>query len=172
MFKSALVQSGQFRVVERSRLHEGVMREKQLNAQGLSSGPSGQQQLREARYLFEGAVTVANASQRQHSGAITIGGLEIGGGRNEDMIAIDVRIVDVAEGDIVDSVTIRQTLGARNVHVAGVGNLIGQVLARKGGTAGSVPDVRLSSGSREGVDGALRAAMDAAVLELARRIQP
>jgi curli biogenesis system outer membrane secretion channel CsgG len=117
MFKTALVQSGQFRVVERSRINDGVIREKQLNAQGMSSGRSAQQPLRDARYLFEGAVTEANATENQRSGAINVGGLEIGGGSNQDTIAIDVRIVDVASGDIVDSITVRKALQSDNASV-------------------------------------------------------
>src|SRR5438876_11515219 len=73
MFKTALVQSGQFRVVERSRLNEGVLREKQLNAQGQTSGQLAQKQLREAPYLFEGTISEAAISTRQDQGVISIG---------------------------------------------------------------------------------------------------
>lgn len=38
--QSALVNIGQFRVAERARLNEGVMREKQINSAGLSDGKS------------------------------------------------------------------------------------------------------------------------------------
>ncbi|MGE5338548.1 MAG: CsgG/HfaB family protein, partial [Gemmatimonadota bacterium] len=57
MFKTALVQSGQFRVVERARLNEGVVREKQLQQGGYASGKAAQVQLRGAQYIFEGAVS-------------------------------------------------------------------------------------------------------------------
>lgn len=169
MFKTSLVQSGQFRVVERARINEGVVREKQMNAQGMSTGRSAQQPLRDARYLFEGAVTEANASEKQDSGAFGIGGLEIGGGRNKDTIAVDVRIVDVATGDVVDSITVKKTLKANSASVGGLGALIGNVLAHKGRSTPYVPDARASTSRREGVDEALRAAIDLAVLELSKR---
>jgi curli biogenesis system outer membrane secretion channel CsgG len=172
MLKTSLMQSGQFRVVERSRVNEGVIREKQLNSQGMSTGKSARQPLRDARYLFEGAVTEANASEKQSSGAINIAGLEFGGGTNTDTIAIDVRIVDVATGDIVDSITVKKTVKADNSYVGGFGALLGNVLAQKGRSATYVPDARANSSRREGVDSALRAAIDVAVLELARRFQP
>ena len=41
MFKTALVKTGRFRVVERARLNEGVVREKQLNAGGRADGQAG-----------------------------------------------------------------------------------------------------------------------------------
>lgn len=172
MFKTALVQSGQFRVVERARLNEGVLREKQMNAQGMTSGNGAQVLLREARYVFEAAVTEANASERQRSAAINIAGLEFGGGTNRDTIAIDVRIVDAANGDIVDSITVKKTLKADNSYVGGFGALLGNVLTQKRRNSAYVPDARADSKNREGVDSALRAAIDLAVLELAKRFQP
>lgn len=173
MFKTALVQSGRFRVVERARVNEGVLREKQLNAQGLSSGASAQQALREARYLFEGAVTEANAGENQRSSAITIAGLELGGGSNRDTISVDVRIVEVATGDVVDSITVRKAVNAGSASVSGIGNLIATVMSQRGRTPSAyTPDVRASDSRREGLDAALRAAIEHAVAELAKRFEP
>lgn len=173
MFKTALVQSGQFRVVERARMNEGVIREKQLNAQDMSSGRSAQQPLRDARYLFEGAVTEANAGENQRSGTLNVGGLELGGGTNTDTIAVDVRIVEVASGDVLDSITVKKSVQADSASVSGIGNLIATVMNRRGKTPSAyTPDARASSSRREGLDAALRAAIDHAVLELARRFQP
>ncbi|GMV60351.1 MAG: hypothetical protein AMXMBFR72_34410 [Betaproteobacteria bacterium] len=173
MFKTALVQSGQFRVVERARLNEGVLREKQLNAQGMSSGRSAQQPLRDARYLFEGAVTEANAGQNQRSGAINVAGMEVGGGGNADTIAVDVRIVEAATGDIVDSITVKKSVKADSASVSGIGNLIATVMSQRGRTPSVyTPDVRASNSRREGLEAALRAAIEHAVTELARRFEP
>jgi len=172
MFKTSLVQSGQFRVVERSRLNEGVIREKQLNAQGMSTGNSARKPLRDARYLFEGAVTEANSSETQRSGAINVAGMEVGGGSNTDTIAIDVRIVDAASGDIVDSITVRKALKSDSASVSGIGSLLTSVLSSRGRTPSVyTPDVRASQNRREGVDAALRAAIDHAVLELTKRFE-
>src|SRR5688572_7206484 len=150
MFKTALVQSGQFRVVERARLEQGVVKEKQLNAQGLSKGTSAQAPLREAQYIFEGAITEANPNQTQRGGAIAVAGAEIGGGSNKDVIGIDVRIVDVATGDLVDVVTVRKAIASDSVGMSGIGSLIATVRSAAGKAVSPfTPDVRVEQKRRE-----------------------
>ncbi len=168
-FKTALVQSGQFRVVERSRLNEGVIREKQLNASGLTSGKSGTEVLTAAKYIFEGAITEANAGETQRAGAIRIAGAEIGGSSNRDVIGIDVRVVDVGTSEVVGVVTVKKTVNSDSSNMSGLGNLIGAVLSRKGKNTAYVPDVQLQQQRKESLDSALRAAIDEAVIELSRR---
>lgn len=168
-FKTALVESGQFRVVERSRLNEGVAREGQLNSSGLTSGNSAREGLIAAKYIFEGAITEANAGEAQRSGAIRIGGAEIGGSSNRDVIGIDVRVVDVGTSEVVGVVTVKKAINSDSSNVSGLGNLIGSVLARSGKNPAYVPDVQLQQQRKESVDGALRAAIDEAVIELSRR---
>ena len=172
MFKTALVQSGQFRVVERSRLNEGAVREKQLQQGGFASGKAAQTQLRGAQYVFEGTLSEANQAELQRSGGVGVAGMQMGGGSSQDSIAIDVRIVDAASGDIVDAVTVRKTIRADEAGVAGVGNLIGTVLAQRGRSTPYTPDLQAQQRRAEGVDSALRAAIDEAVLQLAKRFEP
>lgn len=169
MFKTALVRSGQFRVVERARLNEGVGREKQLNAQRLSGGKSAELPLRAARYVFEGAITEATPSQTQRSAGVSIAGLEIGGGTNKDVISIDVRVVEVDTGDIIDVVTVRKSISSDTSSVSGIGNAIGTVLSRRGRDTTYVPDARVQQSRKESLDEALREAIDTAVVELAKR---
>lgn len=169
MFKTALVNSGQFRVVERARLNEGVIREKQLNASGLSGGKSAQDKLTEARYVFEGAITQANAGETQRGGAVGLAGAQVGHSTNRDVIGIDVRVVDVASGTIVAVVTVHKAIGSDTASVSGIGSLIGTVLAQQGRSTAYVPDVQLQQQRKQSVDVALRAAIDQAVIELAAR---
>ncbi len=170
MFKTALVQSGQFRVVERSRLNEGVIREKQLNASGLSTGKAGSEPLTGARYIFEGAITEANASQTQRSAGFSVAGMEVGGSSNKDVIGLDVRVVEVATGDVVDVVTVRKSVVSDTGGVSGIGAAIGNVMSRKGrGSGAYAPDVHLQQQRKESLDVALRSAIDQAVIELAGR---
>jgi curli biogenesis system outer membrane secretion channel CsgG len=169
MFKTALVHSGQFRVVERSRLNEGVIREKQLNAGGLSSGKSATEKLTGARYLFEGAITQANAGETQRSGAIGIAGAQIGGSTNRDVIGVDVRVVEVGSGDIVAAVTVQKAIAGDSTNVSGIGSLVGTLLARQGVSSTYVPDVQFQQQRKQSLDVALRAAIDQAVAELAQR---
>lgn len=172
MFKTALVQSGQFRVVERLRVAEGIAREKQLNAAGASTGASAQQRLRGAQYVFEGAVTGVNANEAQRGGGIGVAGMHVGSASNRDTIMIDVRIVDAANGDVVDAVTVRKSLKSDEASVSGVGSLVNTVLATKGRFLPYTPDVQARQQRAEGSDTALRAAIEEAVLQLARRFEP
>ncbi|MES2958698.1 MAG: CsgG/HfaB family protein [Pseudomonadota bacterium] len=169
MFKTALVNSGQFRVVERARLDEGVMREKQVNASGLSTGKSAKDKLVDAKYIFEGAITQANAGETQRTGAFGIAGAQFGGSTNRDVIGIDVRVVDVATGTIVAVVTVQRAIGSDSSSVSGIGSLIGTVLGQKGKSAAYVPDVQLQHQRKQSLDVALRGAIDQAVVELANR---
>jgi curli biogenesis system outer membrane secretion channel CsgG len=169
MFKTALVNSGQFRVVERARLNEGVLREKQINAAGLSGGKSAREKLTEAKYIFEGAITHANAGETQRSSAFGIAGAQVGNSTNRDVIGIDVRVVSVATGEIVGVVTVHKNIGSQSQSVSGLGNLLGTVLAQQGKSTAYVPDVQLQQQHKESLDTALRAAIDQAVSELANR---
>lgn len=171
MFKTALVQSGQFRVVERARLNEGVIREKQLNASGLSSGKSANEVLTGAKYIFEGAITEANAGETQRSGAIRIAGAEFGGSVNKDVLGIDVRVVDVASGEIVNVVTVRKSVVSDTTSVSGIGNLLSAVLSKKGRSSTYAPDIQMQQQRKESIDVALRAVIDQAVIELASSLQ-
>ena len=171
MFKTALVNSGQFRVVERSRLNEGVLREKQLNAGGLSAGKGAREPLTPARYIFEGAITEANASETQRAGTVRLAGAELGASGNKDVLAIDVRMVDAHSAEIVGVVTVRKAIGSQTKNLSGLGNLLGTVLASSGKSTAYVPDVQYQQQRKESLDGALRAAIDQAVIELAQRFQ-
>jgi len=171
MFKTALVNSGQFRVVERARLNQGVIPEKQLNASGLSSGRSARDKLLDAKYIFEGAITQANPGETQRSGGVGIAGAQIGSSTNRDVIGIDVRVVDVATGAIVAVVTVHKSIASDSSSVSGLGSLLGTVLAQQGKSTAYVPDVQYQQQRKQSLDVALRAAIDQAVIELANRFQ-
>jgi len=147
-----------------------VVREKQLNASGLSSGTSASEVLTGAKYIFEGSITEANASETQRSGAIRIAGAEFGGSTNKDILGIDVRVVDVASGEIVDVVTVHKSIASDSTSVSGIGNLIGTVLSMKGKSSSFAPDFQMQQQRKESLDAALRAAIDLAVVELAHRL--
>lgn len=179
MFRTALVRSGQFRVVERARLNETVVREKQLNASGLADGNSAEPQLRAAQYIFEGTISGANPSENQRSSTLSFAGVEVGSGRNRDVIVIDVSIIEVATGEILDVVTVKKSVVSSTSSVSGLGNAVGAMLASRGGRGGNgnanpasalIPDLKTQNQQKESLDDALRAAIDLAVAELARRI--
>ena len=158
MFVTALVRSGRFHVMERARVAEGVLKEKQL---GGDSVP-----LAGVRFLFEGTLSEANAGEDQHSSGLNIGGMEINGGRNRDAIAIDVRVVDAGSGEVLDVVTVHRTVTATSSGVSGVGNLLSSVAAARGHPLPIVPDVHVQDQHRESVDAAVRSAIEEAVAKL------
>ncbi len=181
MFRTALVKSGQFRVVERARLNEGVIREKQLNASGLTDGNAAEPQLRAAQYIFEGTISGANPSENQRSSSFSVAGMEIGGGKNRDVIVIDVSIIEVATGEVLDVVTVKKSVLSNTSSVSGIGNAVGALLAQRGRNGGGnnnasnaaalIPDVKLQNQQKESLDDALRSAIDLAVAELATRVR-
>ena len=169
-FKTALVQSGQFRVVERARLDRGVVREKQMNAAGQTTGSTSQQQLRGAEYIFEAEITELGSGTRTSSNGVNIGGLQIGGASNRDEFGIDVSIVDANTGDVVDAISVRKRLKGAARSVGGIGALINRVRAEKGkGGVAYSPEVQHQSTSKDNFDAVLREAIEEAVYELAKR---
>jgi len=170
IFTTALIESHQFRVVERNRLNQGIVPEKQMNGSGMTTGNAAQQQLRGARYIFEGTVTEANAGADQHQGGVSIGGLTLGGGKNKDTIAIDVRILDANTGDVLDSVSVSKVLSDTSVGVGGTAAFASTVASMSGRNANPMtPDVNYQSSHRESVDKALRACIETSVLALIKR---
>jgi curli biogenesis system outer membrane secretion channel CsgG len=93
MFVTALIKSGAFAVAERQRLNEGVMRERQLNASGVTSGTAATGQIAGARYIFEVVVSEANVGGKESASNMNIGGMTVSGGGTQDSIGMDVRIV-------------------------------------------------------------------------------
>jgi Uncharacterized protein involved in formation of curli polymers len=170
MFKTALVKSRQFRVVERAKLNRGVVIEKQMNAAGQTTGSAAQAQLRGAQYLFQVEITEVAAGTATDSGGINIAGLQLGGAKNRDQIGIDVSVIDAANGDVVDAVNVRKDLGSSASSVSGVGSLVNTVLANKGKTPSPyTPEVKYQNTRKESLDAAMREAMEEAVRVLAER---
>lgn len=170
MFKTALVKSGQFRVVERAKLNRAITLEKQMNAAGQTSGNVSQSQLRGADYLFQVEITEINAGAATRSTGFNIGGLQIGSAGNHDQVGLDVSIIDAANGDVLDAVNVRKDIGSGATSVSGVGALANTVLAQKGKVASPyTPEINHQSTRKGSLDTALREAMEEAVHILARR---
>lgn len=169
MFVTALIKSGAFAVAERQRLNEGLMRERQLNNSGISAGPAAGQ-VAAARYVFEVVVSEANRGANESSQSINIGGMTVGGGKSGDAIGLDVRIVDVQSGLVVDAVNVVKTIESSSSNISGVGNLLSALRGLSGKTMPISLDGESRSSRKEGVDRALRACIEVAVAELARRL--
>jgi curli biogenesis system outer membrane secretion channel CsgG len=172
MFIAALVKSRKFRVLERSRMAEGVGAEKALNQQGMTTGQVGQSQYLGATYVFE--ATISEASAGDQKGAFTMGvaGAAAGRGWSSDSIAIDVRVTDVDSGIVVDAVTVRKELKSVETKAAGVTSALANLLTRgRGGAVAEAltPNDQYINARKDSVDKTLRDAIDEAVNELAKR---
>jgi curli biogenesis system outer membrane secretion channel CsgG len=105
---TALVNSGQFIVVERAEL-AGILREQEMGTQKLVQGETAAQagQLLGAQLLVRGSVT--DFEQRSGGGGIRLGiGLGAGGGalgtaNNTGVVGIDLRLIDSTTGQVVQS---------------------------------------------------------------------
>lgn len=170
MFKTALLQNGRFQLVERGRLNEGVLREKQLNGAGQSTGNSASRPLRAAEYLFEATISELTAGDRQNQAGVNVGGLQLGGASNADSIGIDVRIVDASSGDVLDAIALRRPLTSSAAQVSGTGVLLQTWQAVTGRSVSPlVPDINVQTSRKDNLDRALRGLIDDAVAQLAAR---
>jgi curli biogenesis system outer membrane secretion channel CsgG len=170
MFVTALIKSGAFAVAERQRLDAGVNREKQLNASGASTGDTANSKLAGANYVFEVVVSEANVAENSSQSGIKLAGMDVKYGGASDSIGMDVRIVDVASGLVVDSVNVRKKIESSSTSVSGLGKLAQSLFARAGKEMPVNADADVKTTHKESVDAALRACIDTAVLELAKRM--
>nr|WP_295773929.1 CsgG/HfaB family protein [Rhodoferax sp.] len=170
MFTTALVKSKQFRVLERSKIANGVAREREMNQTGVTSGTSATKQIKGANVIFEATISEATASKSSGSGGFSIGGMQLGGGSTKDEVGMDVRVLSVGTGEVLDSINVRKEVAGSQSSVSGIGNLLGTLAANSGqDLRGMNPDASFQSAHKEGMDRAVRAVMEQAIFELAQR---
>ncbi len=166
MFVTALIKSGAFTVVERTKLDDGVAKERQL-----TGGATGQQTLTAAQYVFEVSISEANDSEDQGSNSVSVGGAEVDHSHSTAQIGMDIRITDVSTGEILDAVNVTHEIAATQSQVSGIGNLLNTVLTMKGGKGLPVSaDASVSSAHNDGFDRALRSCIETGVATLAQRL--
>lgn len=169
MFTTALVRSGTFAVAERQRLNEGIMRERQLNAAGHTTGDAAGATLAGARYILEVVVSEANPAEKESSSNFSIGGMNVASGSAADSIGMDVRIVDASSGIVIDAINVVKKLESSSTNVSGVGRLAQSLAGLRGKSVPLPVDADVRSSRKESVDRAVRSCIEVAVAELARR---
>jgi len=165
MFTTALIKSGAFAVAERHRLNEGVMVEKQLNAQGQTTGNIAESQLAGASFIFEGTISEANPSESKTGVGGTYKGLGAETSGQTANLGLDVRVVDASNGLVLDSVNVRKAVKQSGFSIKGIGAFAKRFTKKNLHGA----DVSLSKEKKEGIDKALRACIEQAVYELVKR---
>jgi len=165
MFTTALIKTHRFAVMERQRLQQDVMQEKQLNSQGMSTGNAGSTRLTGAHYIFEGTVSEANPNESETGASGGVEGLGVGGHKDTAMIGIDVRIVDANTGAVLDAVNVRKHIEASGAHVSNIGGFLSRVT----GDDLHGANLNVHQEKRQSVDKALRACIQDAVNQIAGR---
>ena len=117
MVTTALVKTNKFDVMERDRM-ESILEEQGLTLMGISSGgfDGDSLSLQGVDYILLGAIT----QYGQESSATQIGG--IGSASEKAVMAVDVRVIDIAKGSIgfADTVT-AEVSGRGGFQVGGIG---------------------------------------------------
>ncbi len=118
MLSNELASTGAFRVVERSNL-ESVLAEQDLGASGRVRADSAARigELTGAGYIVLGTVTSYSENTRSTGGGISFRGIGVGGKRTESYLAVDLRVVNVNNGEIefVRTIEGRSTGGGLNL---------------------------------------------------------
>ena len=158
MFTTALIKSKQFLVMERSKIANGVAREREMNQTGVSSGNSATKQIKGANVIFEATISEATASKSSSSGGFSIGGMQLGGGSTADEVGMDVRVLSVGSGEVLDAINVRKEVASTQSSVSGIGSLLGTMASKTGQVRhGMNPDAHLQSAQTGGMDRAARA---------------
>lgn len=165
MFMTALVKTHRYAVLERNRLKQGVLNEKQMNSAGMTTGTAGKTRLTGADYIFEGTVSEANANASDTGVGATVRGLGVEASGQKAMIAVDVRVVDAHTGAVLDAIDAKRPVKQGGVSVSGIGAFVQSFVKQDMQGA----DASVSKGSKEGVDRALRACIEESVYRIARR---
>lgn len=169
MFTTALIKSKQFRVLERNKIAQGVAREREMNQTGVTSGNSATKQIKGANVIFEATFSEASAAKSSNAGGFSIGGLQIGGGGSTDEIGMDVRVLSVGSGEVLDAINVRKEVASTQTSVSGIGSLVETIAANRGqDLQGMTPDASFQSARKEGMDRAMRALIEQAIFELAQ----
>ena len=107
MLSNELSSSGDFRIVERSKL-EKVLEEQNLAASGRVRSGTGAKmgQVTGADYLVFGTVTAYQENTASTGGGLSFKGIGLGGKSSEAYLAVDLRVINTTTGDIDFSRTV------------------------------------------------------------------
>lgn len=154
MLTTALVKSRQFRVMER---------------RGAEATPAINDKAGQG-FVFEAIFSEATPSKATSSNGFGLGGLTVSGASNQDEIGLDLRVQAAATGEIVDTINVRKIVESRSNSLSGTGALLETVAGRFGKSLGGLaPDISRENTRKESMDRALRALIELAVVELAKR---
>ncbi len=107
MLAAELVSTKAFSVLERKEI-DAVLNEQDLSASDRVSAKTKVKlkQLKGAQYLIAGTVSAYEENVKGGGAGVRVGPVSLGGSKEKAYIAVDVKVVDTATGEIVDARTI------------------------------------------------------------------
>ena len=122
LLKAALVESGQFIVVERDL--NGVLGEQRLTAAGLVNpeGAAVPGQLLGANLLINGAVTEFNESAGGRGFGIGAFGIGLGLNSRKATVGLSIQVVNATSGQILADYSVREDVTSKSVGIDGARN--------------------------------------------------
>lgn len=135
MLTNELASTGDFRVLERSRLQK-VMAEQNLAASGRVDARSGAKigKLAGAKYIVLGTVSAFEKGSKGSDAGISIKGFSIGGKKQHAYVAIDLRVVDTTTGVVEYVRTVEGTAKSGGLRFKGYYKGIGGSLGKEAKT--------------------------------------
>ena len=127
MLTNELASTEKFKMVERKQLG-AVLGEQALGTSGAVTKATAAKagKMTGAQYIVTGQVSAYEENTKGTGGGIAIGGIGVGGKKEEAYIAIDLRVVNTTTGDIAYTRTIEARAGSKGLAVG----------VAKGGVAG------------------------------------
>ena len=108
---------------------------------------------------------ISRLDKASQSNETTFKGLAVESSGETGEIGLDVRIIDAKTGEVIDAVNVRKKVETGGFSVKGIGSFLQSFTSTNLGGA----DTSISRDTREGIDKALRACIDEAVFQIARR---
>ncbi|MBI4666494.1 MAG: CsgG/HfaB family protein [Nitrospinae bacterium] len=107
MLSNELSSTGKFKVVERKKL-DSVLREQDLGASGRVAPKKAAKigKITGADYLVIATVSAYEEDVAETGGAMSFGGISLGGSKEDAYMAVDLRVVNTTTGDVEFSRTI------------------------------------------------------------------
>jgi curli biogenesis system outer membrane secretion channel CsgG len=101
MLTNELAATGKFKIVERAKLGP-ILDEQDLAESGRISRSTGAKigKLTGAKYLVFATVSAFDTKSRGTGGALSFGGISVGGKKEDAYIAVDLRVVDTTTGEV------------------------------------------------------------------------
>ncbi len=117
MLVTELVQSGDYRVIEREQIN-ALLAEQDLGTQGIVTAQSAAQigQMLGVEIAVFGAVTEFGYKDRDSG--VRIGGTRVGVGKQSAVAAVDIRMVNTTTGEIITAENVRETKNALSGNVS------------------------------------------------------